>query len=240
MIFKVTRAACQCTATVFLSLGRSMETDLEKIIKAMGIVGREDKEINLLSKITPFLSKEYPGEIRKEAITFLYGFPQFEEEVSKTISFFERSPDANERALVAEVAGKLKIKSYKDYLINLNRLLGGIDPHVIIALMKLKVDSAHKDFYEVVMEASQEDKIKMVSLFSEIKENRIRYNFYEYLCQNHSDEITYFIMLMMQSKKDFKSDFSLLQDEADRLGIDVNLDEYGFRANILHSKKKTA
>ena len=35
MIFKVTRAACQCTATVFLSLGRSMETDLEKIIKEL-------------------------------------------------------------------------------------------------------------------------------------------------------------------------------------------------------------
>jgi HEAT repeat protein len=210
---------------------------LPNIIQVIGFVANSLNDQWLYNFLLQYLKRTYHPKIRQQAIIALYPNRKFRPDAQKAIAFLERSPDAEERALIANIAQNLELTEYTDYLKNLDRLLMSENSEVLVALSSLGEKEAIGKLIAFITQQDQDSAMAAISQFHSIQNKAGRHILYYELINEYPDLTPLFLERLKHSGRDFNEDLEIIIAEAAKVGLKLTIDLYGFHSNEVHSRR---
>ncbi len=210
---------------------------LPNIIQVIGFVANSSNDQWLYKFLLQYLKDTHHPKVRQQAIIALYPNRKFKEQVQKALSFLERSSDANERALIANVAQILELNEYTHYLKNLDRVLRNENSEVLVALASLGDKAATFKLIKFIINRDLDLSMAAISQFHSIQNTRSRHEIYYELINEYPDLTSPFLDKLRKSGRDFNNDLEVITAEAAKVGLKLTIDLYGFHSNHVHSRR---
>ncbi|MBL7663672.1 MAG: HEAT repeat domain-containing protein [Bacteriovoracaceae bacterium] len=195
----------------------------------LGEIARETRDPGLYKILSQYLSDQYTRRVVTNVIVFLFDHPRYKQLALEHFEVYLTSNDPNDRAAVAFLAGELKMSSLIPYVYENSKQVGHKNSTLLISLLKQKYPESYSLVANYILSSeSNESRETCLNQLSAINQQQLRYKVYFHILDNHPNEIPKLLEYLRNSERDFDEDRRLIQQEAIRLGIEVEDDNQLF------------
>jgi hypothetical protein len=194
-------------------------------LQVLGEIANARRDNSILELISPYLDSQNQRRVRSNAILYLYGKGKFHQLAVANLTTFITSNNEYDKSAVAFLAGELKIKSLRPYIMETSLKNHHNNSTMLISLLKLGDSSAPRLLADLLAHC-EESIIKIcIQQLSTVDHDSARYSVYSSFIHDYPDKINWLLKQLRDSERDFDEDRTLIYREAITLNPDFIIED---------------
>ncbi|MFZ4715732.1 MAG: HEAT repeat domain-containing protein [Bacteriovoracaceae bacterium] len=176
------------------------------LVEVLGYIGQRTLDPQLFHFFQEIYEKTDERRIRINLLRYIYLDPKRRNFVKMEIEKLMTSNDQFDRNGIVFIIGKLKLKSYIQYVIRNLHQQNEKSSTCIISLMELKYGMANQYYENYLSQVPENEAITSLNQFHEIQSSAIKFAYYDFVIAKHPHKIEGLLALLKKTSKDFDDD----------------------------------
>jgi len=194
-------------------------------LQVLGEIANARRDNSILELISPYLDSHNQRRVRSNAILYLYGKGKFHQLAVANLTTFITSNNEYDKSAVAFLAGELKIKSLRPYVMETSLKNHHNNSTILISLLKLGDISAPRLLGDLLSHCEESIVKTCIQQLSTVDHDSVRYSVYSSFIHDYPDKINWLLKQLRDSERDFDEDRTLIYREAIKLNPDFIIED---------------